>query len=298
VALFYEGEEEYLDGIMRFIGPAIAAGEPVAAALPPGRARLLRQRLNHSADRIEMLDGCELGSNPSRIIPEVEGILDSCDGGRLHYVSEPIWAGRSREEVQEATRHEALVNLAWPGAPISILCPYDAAALTPEVLADAERTHPHVIHGGERARSDAYGGPTIPQRCDGSLPAPPADARSMVFTMENLSKARSLVAEVAGVAGLSRERIEDLLIVASELGSNAIRHGNGVGTLHVWARGDRVTCQVQDRGQIADPLAGRRRPKPGAIGGLGLWVVNQLCNLVEARTGEHGTTVRAHLALG
>jgi hypothetical protein len=30
------------------------------------------------------------------------------------------------------------------------------------------------------------------------------------------------------------------------------------------------------------------------MGGFGLWMVNQLCDLVEVRTGEAGSTVRAH----
>ena len=45
-------------------------------------------------------------------------------------------------------------------------------------------------------------------------------------------------------------------------------------------------------------LAGRRRPIPDAGRGHGLWVVNQLCDLVELRTGSTGTTVRLHMRLG
>jgi anti-sigma regulatory factor (Ser/Thr protein kinase) len=297
LALFYASDQEYLDGVMRFIEPALTAGEPVAAAVPPDRARLLRKQLNGSAAKVKILDMFELGRNPSRIIPAVEGMLAECEGSRLHYVGEPIWPGRSQEEIREATKHEALINLAWPGAPISVLCPYDAAALRAEVLTDAEHTHPYVIRGGERLPSTAYSGPTIPYGCDQPLPAPPASARSLAFVTESLSRVRAMVAEVAKAADLRSDRSSDLLLVASELSSNAIRHGRGAGILHVWRQPGEVICQVQDDGHIADPLAGRRRPVPRTIGGLGLWMVNQLCDLVEVRSSERGTTVRAHVTL-
>jgi hypothetical protein len=33
------------------------------------------------------------------------------------------------------------------------------------------------------------------------------------------------------------------------------------------------------------------------VGGNGLWVVNQVCDLVQARTGRAGTTTRLHMRL-
>jgi hypothetical protein len=40
-----------------------------------------------------------------------------------------------------------------------------------------------------------------------------------------------------------------------------------------------------------------RRPAPDASHGHGLWVVHQLCDLVELRTGASGTTIRLHMRL-
>jgi len=54
---------------------------------------------------------------------------------------------------------------------------------------------------------------------------------------------------------------------------------------------------VQDYGWITDPLAGQQR-QPADEPGHGLWVVNQVCDLVEVRTGQAGTTVRLHMRLG
>jgi hypothetical protein len=48
----------------------------------------------------------------------------------------------------------------------------------------------------------------------------------------------------------------------------------------------------------AGPLAGRIRPEIDQASGHGLWLVNQLCDLVQVRTSEHGTVVRAHTRRG
>ena len=297
LALLYSDDREYLDGVLGFIEPALAAGEPVAAALPPARAELLRQQLNGSADLVEILDMFELGRNPARIMPAVETMLAGHRGRLLHYIGEPIWPGRSLEEIREATKHEALINLAWPGAQIRVLCPYDAASLPSPVLADAERTHPRVIRDGEVMESCAYVGPAVPTGCDQPLSPPPAGAARLRFGLGELTGVRLLVGERARAAGLSAERAGDLVLAINELATNAIRHGDGGGTLHIWSRGERLVCQVQDTGHISDPLAGRRMPVHDVPGGLGLWTVNQLCDLVEVRTAAAGTTVRVHTTL-
>jgi len=297
LALFHRDQREYLDGLMGFIEPALAAGQPVAAALPPLRAELLRRRLKGAADRVRILDMFELGRNPARIIPAVETLLTTNGGDRLHYIGEPIWPGRSFEEIREATRHEALINLAWPGAKIRVLCPYDTALLPSAVLADAERTHPRVIRDGVESASPAYEGPCVPTGCDQQLAPAPPEATRFRFGLESLAGVRLLVGERARASGLSGQRAEDLVVAINELATNAVRHADGGGTLHVWNRPDRLVCQVQDTGQISDPLVGRRNPVPDVAGGMGLWTVNQLCDLVEVRTGEGGTTVRVHTIL-
>jgi anti-sigma regulatory factor (Ser/Thr protein kinase) len=293
-ALFYRGEREYLDGVMGFLRPALEAGEPVTAAIPPERGALLQRELGERADQIEILDALELGRNPARIIPAVERLLAQHEGSRLHYVGEPMWPGRSAEEIREVAKHEALTNLAWPGAPIRILCPYDADRLPPDILADAERTHPVVIERGTPRRTESYTGGSVPVRCDQPLPPVPEEAVEFAFTIDGLHDARGIVDEEATAAGLDRTRVEDLVLAVSELAANAIRHGRGWGTLRVWRRPRRLICQVEDGGTIRDPLAGRRTPLPLGAGGIGLWAVNQLCDLVEVRSAEGGTKIRLH----
>jgi anti-sigma regulatory factor (Ser/Thr protein kinase) len=53
---------------------------------------------------------------------------------------------------------------------------------------------------------------------------------------------------------------------------------------------------VTDRGYITDPVVGRRAPKPMQDRGRGLWIANQVCDLVQIRSSDRGTTVRLHVA--
>lgn len=294
-ALFYNGNDEYLAGISGFIDPALDRGEPVAIAVPAPKLKLLRAELEEPTAPIELFDMLELGKNPARIIPRVLSMIER-HGGTLHYVGEPMWPGRSPAEMREATRHEALLNRAWPDAEVRVLCPYDAERLDDDVLLDAEHTHPGLVREGRLAASSAYSGGETPAGCDAPLSGPPPDAVAEDFEIEDLRWLRWWVAEHAAASGLDRDRVEGVVTAVNELTSNTIRHAAPHGTLRFWRAPGEVIFEVEDAGHIADPLAGRRRQALGT-GGLGLWMVNQLCDLVEVRTGVDGTTVRAHSTL-
>jgi anti-sigma regulatory factor (Ser/Thr protein kinase) len=90
----------------------------------------------------------------------------------------------------------------------------------------------------------------------------------------------------------------DLVLAVSELAANTMAHTVGQGLVRLWAAGGEFICQIDDAGQLADPLAGRLRPDPTAPGGSrGLWMVQQVCDLVEVRAGAAGTSIRLHMRL-
>ena len=87
------------------------------------------------------------------------------------------------------------------------------------------------------------------------------------------------------------------MLAVSEVAANTLRHTQSSGTLAMWHDEDEVVCEIHDEGTIADPLVGSRRPAPDANGGHGLWIVRQVCDLVELTSNATGTTVRMHMAL-
>jgi anti-sigma regulatory factor (Ser/Thr protein kinase) len=297
-AVFYRGTGEYLDAVLGFVAGGLERAEPVFVAVPGPKVGLLREHLGGQAGRVSFADMTELGANPAWIIPRVAAFADAHRGRAIRYAGEPAWATRTAAELREATRHEALINLAFAGTPASMLCPYDRARLAPGVIDGAERTHPVLITGGRSRPSRSYRGAGLfPAGCDQPLPSPPARAAALAYR-DDLAHVRAFAAAQARRAGLPDNRARDLVIAVSELAANTWRHTDAGGTVHLWTADGELLCQVHDSGHVGDPLAGRRRPIPDAGRGHGLWVVNQLCDLVELRTGSTGTTIRLHMRLG
>ena len=130
---------------------------------------------------------------------------------------------------------------------------------------------------------------------DQPLSTPPDGSEALRYRA-NLSRVREFTAAWAHQADLPPRQVNDLVIAAAELAANTLTHTTGPGTLTLWATDDEVICQVQDQGQITDPLPGSVRPAPDAPGGgRGLWVVHQVGDRVEIQTGLAGTTVRVHM---
>jgi len=120
---------------------------------------------------------------------------------------------------------------------------------------------------------------------------------SMTFTTD-LAAVRARVSRCAREAGLSDARIIDLVLAAGEITANTVRHTHSAGTLDVWHDASEIVCEVKDKGFIRDPLAGTRRPAADALHGHGLWLVRRLCDRVEIRSDETGSTIRLYMFLG
>ena len=106
---------------------------------------------------------------------------------------------------------------------------------------------------------------------------------------------RQVVANQAAAAGIPGERVSDLVLSVNELAANSVGYGGGSGLLRIWRSSDALVCEVCDRGHIDDPLVGRRQPTPRQARGRGVWLTNQLCDLVQIRWLSAGTVVRVHM---
>ncbi|WP_333743354.1 anti-sigma factor RsbA family regulatory protein [Streptomyces ardesiacus] len=296
-ALFYRSEAEYTDRTVAFVREGLAAGEPVAVAVPGPRLELVREGLGPDAGDVTLLDMTEAGRNPGRIIPGVlRAFADAHAGTRVRIVGEPVWAGRSDAEYPACAQHEALINAAFADRPATILCPYDETRLADGVLADALVTHPTVIAQGRRRASEAYDWRAVVARYNEPLVRPPG-TDVLAFAAGELPQARRYAVDRAASLGLAGRRLQDAELAVSELTTNSVVHGGGSGTLAVWAEAGQVVCEVRDAGRLTDPLAGRRPAQPGQIGGRGLLLVHYVADLVRVHTGEEGTAIRFWLGI-
>ncbi|MFD7132262.1 anti-sigma factor RsbA family regulatory protein [Streptomyces sp. NPDC059894] len=294
-ALFYRTGQEYAEQTVSFVRDGLAAGEPVAVAVPGPQLELIRSGLGADARDVRLLDMTEAGRNPGRIIPGVlKAFADAHRQSRVRIIGEPIWAERSTVEYPACAQHEALINAAFEGRAVTILCPYDESRLDAAVLADARVTHPTVIAGGRERPSDVYDWQAVVARYNEAL-VPAADAAVHAFGAEELPTVRHFAVDRAARLGLAGQRLQDAELAVAELTTNSVVHGGGRGTLALWAEGGQVVCEVRDEGRLTDPLAGRRPPERGQIGGRGLMLVHYVADLVRVHTSEAGTTVRFYL---
>ena len=135
-ALFYDGADDFMEGVVPFIDDAVQAEEPILVVLSAAKIDRLREALGAAAEPVLFADMAEVGANPARIIPAWQEFLSGHGepGRRMRGIGEPIWADRSPAELVECERHEALLNVAFADPSFWLLCPYDTGALAPEVI--------------------------------------------------------------------------------------------------------------------------------------------------------------------
>ena len=299
-ALLYADDAEYVALVGAFIDEGVDAGEEVLVAVPGGRLELLRSRRRVTSPLVHYQAMDVIGRNPAWIIPFwVDFVGPHVEAGHpVRGVGEPIWAGRTADELVECARHEALINVAFAGITgFSLLCPYDVSSLAPSVLAGAEHTHPHLCRSGHTTVSDQFDGEVAPL-LDEPVPPAPAGVDIRSFTALDLASIRQRARDLATTAGMPESRVEAFTLAVAEVTTNSVRHAGGTGAVAMWVADEVAVCEVHDAGRIDEPLVGRYRPGIDQMGGRGLWIVHQMCDLVQMRSVPDGQTIRMHMALG
>jgi anti-sigma regulatory factor (Ser/Thr protein kinase) len=291
VMLPYSSPRQCATALLELLGEGLRQSEALAIAVTQPVAACLMEALAGHPRLVEYIDITRLGRNPARLISAISD-LAARHRSRVWWVEEPMWPGRSPAEVAEVARHEALVNLAFGDLPVQIVCAYHEELLSPAELRYGESTHPRRWLDGHDDATPGYAGPgTMPPGADLPLDPPPPGAQRISYGWA-LAPVRAAVAETA--ADLPVDRARDLVLAAHEAAANSLRHADGSGVLHTWHTADEVICDIRDTGTVTDPLAGRRRSRADARG-HGLWVANQICDLVQFRTRPGSTTLRLHM---
>ena len=286
--------------LLPYSGPggfAAAAADRVTGALSAGAAAVVfadadqiaevRRELGKDGGDLFAIDRSVAGRNPARVIPTLQNLVDAHREGGVRCVGEPVRADDTAAVRTEVALHELILQLpAFSGWNCHLSCAYDET-LDDDVIAHITTCHDELADPADtvdRARAEA-------------LPIRPIDSEELGVDRTTLSALRGFIEGRASKAGLDDERVDDLVYAVNEVVTNSICHGEGRARVSFWVGGadHAVTCEVRDRGWIRDPLAGRIAPHPDRPSGRGLWLVNQLCDLVQLRSSPAGTTVRLHI---
>lgn len=296
----YSSADTFLGGAVPFLEAGLVRGDAMLVLTGPGNIEVLRSALGREVRSIEFGDLTTLGGNPGRIISLWDRFLSRRDGRRARGIGEPVWGGRDPDSLEECYRHEALVNLAFSNGPSwDLLCPYNTEELAGEVIDHALRSHPLLAMSEAMEQNSSFEDPREADHLGGPpLVEPELAPREMDFGRGDLGAVRAFVRSQAAAAGLDGERTSDLILAANEIATNSVLFGGGSGHLRAWSDADRVTVEVSDAGRITDPLVGRIKPAPDQPHGRGIWLANQVCDLVQLRSrDDSGTVVRLHMML-
>jgi anti-sigma regulatory factor (Ser/Thr protein kinase) len=300
-ALFYDGDEDFVVGSVEFLSEGLSNGEHVVAAVVPEKIEMLRAALRGRADQVTFIDMAECGRNPARVIQVWADLMEAAAlrGSEVCGIGEPIWSGRSDDEIVEGHLHEALLNVAFPAdTRLHLRCPYDVSRLDPDVVRTAEMTHPVLVRDQDRGASREYAPYDLVTSAFLDPLSGPAEVDEQVdYGPGELSTLRAIVAGMAARHGMPQDMVEALVLSVREIAVNSIRHGGGSGRMRAWVERGSLVCELSDAGHIQESMVGRLRPRPDDESGRGIWLANQLCDLVQIRSSSSGTVVRLHVAL-
>jgi anti-sigma regulatory factor (Ser/Thr protein kinase) len=298
-AFFYRSQQEYLDALLPFISDAVNADQAVLVAVPEPNLAVLIEGLGRLAANVVMTDMIEVGRNPSRILGEVlSSFVAKHADGPVRMIGESMWPSRSDVEYPACVQHEVLLNRAFAGRDVTVICPYHVAQLDPEVIADAQSTHPLLWQNGAFEHNNAaYAPEAMLARYNQPLSSDATAVRYTARKLGDLAGARAFAGAYAQWFGLSTDQSADLQLIASELATASLTAVGRTCRLALWRNDGHVVCEARDDGCFDDPLAGRRPYGSDSDRGHGLYVVNAVADLVRTHTTAGETTIHAYLRL-
>jgi anti-sigma regulatory factor (Ser/Thr protein kinase) len=253
----------------------------------------MRDALGSDADRVRFVDLSRTYTRPARAIATYYGTFAGLlrNAPSVRAVAE-FQFGPTFEDWHEWESYEAITNLAYAHLPVWVVCTYPANGLPDTVLDGVLSTHSHVLTD-EWAESDQFEDPSETVRRLTPEPTPLPDLRSWSIA-PHLERFRERLARDLAAERVPSAKALEMLVAATEIAANAVRHGGGIEEVRVGRVDGRFVCEVIDRGSgFGNPVAGYLVPRPGT--GKGLWVARQLTWRLESFHSPRGFTVRAWL---
>jgi anti-sigma regulatory factor (Ser/Thr protein kinase) len=294
-AFVYGCEEQFATRMSRFIADGLDEGAATVAVTSRSNWAALCDALGERARSVQFTDRDSVYVRPARTLAAYDATLrHHLDTGApsVRVVGE-VQFGPTAAEWSAWTAYEAIFNHAFAHYPAWIVCPYDTRALPDAVVENAWRTHPEVM--GEAVEvSSLFDEPADLVRA--LTPEPPPLALPSLGRFADAQTFRETLARELSAAPIREQQALDMLVAASEVFANAVRHGGGVSMLRAGVVEGVFVCEISDDGPgTDDPLAGYLPPRPDEGRGAGLWIARQLVSRLELLSSGSGLTVRLWL---
>jgi anti-sigma regulatory factor (Ser/Thr protein kinase) len=293
-AFVYESHDDYLACAVSFLRDGLEAGEgAIVAHTKPGLA-MMREALGPDAVRVTFVDVSTAYTRPARTLAAYHTVyaeqLQSTH--KLRAVAD-VQCGPDPSEWDLWIGYEAVFNRSFDHLPAWVLCSYNANGTPDPVIEGVWRTHPEVVNGITWTTSELFEDPGQLLRRISPPPESIPDLRSIPIGQDIVQLREHLAHELVA-AGHSEAKTLEFLLAATEIATNALRHGAGIEDVRIGQTQGRFVCEITDRGPgFDDPLAGYLAPRDGV--GSGLWVARQLTWRIEFFRSPRGFTARMWL---
>jgi anti-sigma regulatory factor (Ser/Thr protein kinase) len=298
-AALFESGDDLRRRVVPFVRDGFAAGEAVVAVVSGRAAAQLRRGLGADEREIRWqvpdVSYQSLGPMFNGLRRYLAGQYEA--GNRVRLIAENDTTS-SAARTAAYLRFEAASNHVLGAFGFPWVCLYDRGRYPPDVLEAVRHVHPLLLGpDGRPAPSADYVAPETYLRAHpGPLsvvpPKPPVDF--WVTTAAQFGAARRAVAEAGSMLGLADEAGDDFELATAEVLSNALRHGERPCRVRVWGTQQHVVLRVDDQG-FGDDITtkGFHPPDPANVhaGGMGVWMIRQLADVVHIRVGAAGTAV-------
>jgi anti-sigma regulatory factor (Ser/Thr protein kinase) len=296
-ALVHDGPQDLTRRVAPELAGALSRAEPLHVSLTHDEWDVLRNELGSLSDRATFLPADDRYINPGMAMAALHDfVASSVDGGAA-----AVWSiGSVQIEGNPAVdtrwaRYETAVDAVLADAPLHGICAYDRTRSPVSVIDAVRRCHTLVDEPGAGV-----------QHCKDHQPY---EHDSVVWPHRRSTPQLELwdtePAEVrealTGFCGdlLARERMSDLHLIATELVTNGMRHGDRPIGLQVWRHERGVVLEAWDHGPGIDDRWADLRPHRGVVGGgYGLWLVGQLSDQVSIGREDGRTVVVAAVHTG
>jgi transcriptional regulator with XRE-family HTH domain len=161
-AFLYSTDEQYQQVMGAFLRDGLEREEAALAVTTKHNIGLLGKELGDDARKVEFVESKKWLTTPANAHEHFRSFCGTrLAGGAawVRFIAEPIWKGRSDDEVLLWTRFESLLDVLLAHSAATLVCPYDERVVNSEILGKVSHTHPHMVTESGLEESPEYRGP-------------------------------------------------------------------------------------------------------------------------------------------